>query len=122
MPPQHSSAEVKERLKKLNKMIKDLMDRTDDGDPKYWTDAAKILAELHEAKMAMMAYFPEIYGVSFRRWYRFFSEFDKRIDEGLAGAAKEDHSEDYVSADLDVLLMEMEKLKKKVERDLKVFY
>jgi hypothetical protein len=119
MPPEPSGAEVKERLKSINKTLKDLIDLDLYG-KKDWSDVARILRELHETKMKLMEYFPASYGVSFRRWYDFFSEFDKRIDKAVTGSEKEDHSEDFVPADLTILLQQIKDMKDKIEADLKV--
>ncbi len=119
MAPEPSGAEIKERLRSINKTLKDLLDR-DLYDKKDWDAVARVLRELHETKMKLMEHFPPSYGVSFRRWYEFFSEFDKGIDEAVKGSEKENHSEDFVPGDLSVLLQKMKEMKDKLEADLKV--
>jgi hypothetical protein len=118
MAPDSPAAELKEKLAAMNKVLQALMDRTlyDDDD---WKDAAKILRSLHDSKPALMKLFEASYGISFVRWYEFFSEFDRNIDEAITGTKKEDHSEDFVNGDLYMILKNMKEIKDVIEADVK---
>jgi hypothetical protein len=118
MEPESPETELKAKLAAMNRTIQALIARTLDSDDD-WKDARKILRALHDAKLDLMKLFASSYGISFLRWYEFFSEFDRKIDEAIAGTEKEDHWEDFVNADLDVILQYMKELKDVIEADIK---